>query len=686
MSHRPRGLEDDTPAAPGEVPQLKDLFGAILQQAIDGFWVVDRKGRFLEVNAAYCELVGYSREELLRRSITDIEAAEAQVQTAEHIARVRATGGDRFLTKHRRKDGTIVDVEISAQYMEQAGGFVFVFVRDVTGREREVELQQTARHGLQRKIDERDAEAALLRNTIEQLPLSVVLTDTDGRIEYVNPAFTRITGYAPVEVIGSTPRVLKSGAQRAPVYDQLWTAIKAGRQWQGELINRRKDGTTYAQELLIAPVHDRQSGTVRLVGIGQDVTERNQLRDSLELTQFSLDHSTDAVLWVDAQGRVTYASLGASRLLGYTREELLTRSIWELSSQLSAQSWPQRWAQTSHAGFWRGEDEARRKDGSSVATEIVVTHVRFGGKEIQCAILRDLTERNRASQALRESARTMAEAERIGHFGSYRLDVAAETWTSSAGLDEIFGVSGASISRDIPGWLSVVHPEQRQELADYIAHEVLGKGRAFDHEYRIVRIADGEVRWVHGLGTLLTDREGHPVEMFGTVQDITDDKREGALLQESVELNRRMLASSVFGTLIYDGLSGQCLVANDAAARVVGASVGQLSTQTFRRLASWKDSGLLAAAESVLQSGVSLRKTFVVCTSPGKDVVLDCFLAVFETERRPRLLLIFEDVTAYRGAEEALRKSEARHRALLRALPDLVVVLDRCGVVLDYHG
>jgi signal transduction histidine kinase/CheY-like chemotaxis protein len=132
--------------------------------------------------------------------------------------------------------------------------------------------------------------------------------------------------------------------------------------------------------------------------------------------------------------------------------------------------------------------------------------------------------RTRAEHEMREKARVLTESQRVARLGSYRTDLVQGTWTSSAMLDELFGIGDPGFRRDVAGWLSIVHPDEREEMAAYFAEEVVGKQRAFDREYRIRRLSDGEERWVHGLGELIADEEGRLLEMIGTIQDITERK------------------------------------------------------------------------------------------------------------------------------------------------------------------
>ncbi len=111
-------------------------YRTIIQTTADGFWLVDMQGRFLDVNNAYCQMIGYSRAELLEMRISDIEAAETQEETATHIAKVVNSGNDRFETRHRHQDGRIIDVEVSVNYLKDGGGRMISFIRDITERKK----------------------------------------------------------------------------------------------------------------------------------------------------------------------------------------------------------------------------------------------------------------------------------------------------------------------------------------------------------------------------------------------------------------------------------------------------------------------------------------------------------------------------------------------------------------------
>jgi PAS domain S-box-containing protein len=225
---------------------------------MDGFLRSDLEGRLEEVNATYAQMSGYGTAELLGLRIGDLEAAP---ETAAHFQSVIALGQDRFETRHRRKDGSVYDVEVSVQYrpvpdQPGPGGYFLAFLRDITQRK------------------QAEAQLRLLSCAVEQSTNTMVLTNRQGQITFVNAAFTRMTGYTAAEALGQTPRVLKSGQQDPAFYRRLWQTILAGQVWRGEFVNKRKDGTCFAEESTITPVRDAHGQIRHFLAVKQDITLR----------------------------------------------------------------------------------------------------------------------------------------------------------------------------------------------------------------------------------------------------------------------------------------------------------------------------------------------------------------------------------------------------------------------------
>jgi len=171
----------------------------ILETTLDGVWLVDLDGRLLEVNRAYCSMSGYSEQELLNMRIADLDACDTFDDIANRMQNIIKAGDGRFKTQHRRKDGTIYDVEISVQYRLEEGGRVLAFLRDITESIK-----------AEKAINESEEKYRLLfQNQPTGFALHEIILDAEGkpcdyRFLEINPAFERLTGLRAADLIGKT--------------------------------------------------------------------------------------------------------------------------------------------------------------------------------------------------------------------------------------------------------------------------------------------------------------------------------------------------------------------------------------------------------------------------------------------------------------------------------------------------
>jgi PAS domain S-box-containing protein len=198
----------------------------------------------------------------------------------------------------RRADDTI-----KSQYVDISRKNL-ALEREVTERQQaEAELKH-ARDDLERRVEERtqkltqeiaerkqaEANARKLSRAVEQSPAMTIITDLKGHIEYVNPRFTNVTGYRFEDVAGKTPRILKSGETPPEVYRELWATITSGREWQGELHNRKKNKTLYWAAVSISPITDKDGTLTHFLGSAEDITERRQADDEARRHRNALAH------------------------------------------------------------------------------------------------------------------------------------------------------------------------------------------------------------------------------------------------------------------------------------------------------------------------------------------------------------------------------------------------------------
>jgi two-component system cell cycle sensor histidine kinase/response regulator CckA len=222
-------------------------------------------GAILDANRKACEMFGYVREDLRRLTIEDLSSGEPPYTQTDALAWLKkAAGGEAQLFEWQAKDrtGRLFWAEITIKRVTIDGqDRLLTTWRDITERKRAEEAR------------------VRLATAIEQAGESVVITDTAGTIQYVNPAFERITGYSQAEAIGQNPRILKSGKHNPAFYQTLWATITAGQVWQGRLVNRKKDGSLYTEDATISPVRDESGAIVNYVAVKRDVTRELQLEE-----------------------------------------------------------------------------------------------------------------------------------------------------------------------------------------------------------------------------------------------------------------------------------------------------------------------------------------------------------------------------------------------------------------------
>ena len=249
--------------------QSEQQYRLLFQSNPHPMWVYDLETlRFLEVNDAAIEHYGYIRDEFLAMTIKDVRPPEDVPLLLDNVATVAAGINRSGNWRHRTKNGKIIDVEITAHRMLFAGrGAELVLANDIT----------------ERRLTE--AENRRLAMAIEQSADGIVVTDPEGIIQYVNPAFSAMTGYTRDEALGQNPRILKSGQHGNEFYQSLWNTIRAGNVWHGEISNRRKDGTLYTEAMTIAPVRDPSGTITNFIAVKEDVSERKQLEQQFRQAQ-----------------------------------------------------------------------------------------------------------------------------------------------------------------------------------------------------------------------------------------------------------------------------------------------------------------------------------------------------------------------------------------------------------------
>jgi PAS domain S-box-containing protein len=385
-----------------ELRESEERYRVAIEASGDGVLLL-RHDVILFANTRMARMLGLEGpDELTGRTITDFvhpkhRAAVSRYSIGEQAGPSSAT---HFELIALRQGGEKFPVEISAALTTYQGNPVTLgFVRDTSERKRaEDELRKLSR-------------------AVEHSLASVVITDHRGNIEYVNAKFCSLTGYSREEALGQNPRILKSGLMDPVVHAGMWRELAEAGQWQGELLNRKKNGELFWEHAAISAIRKANGQTTHYVAVKEDITERKRAEEALKDSRARLasvvGSSMDAVLTLDSQRRVVECNSAFEKLFGWSRQELLGQSIERLhpNHQTFVRFGERVYPNVRATGSWRGDWTLRRRDGRPVSVEVVVSEQRLPDGELlgTLSVLRDMTERKQAEQALLESNRRLAQ-------------------------------------------------------------------------------------------------------------------------------------------------------------------------------------------------------------------------------------------------------------------------------------
>lgn len=253
--------------------QSEEEFRAMFAVASIGIAQADPvTGQYLRINRTMSRITGYSETELLQMKVQDITHPEDRARDWELLQKVVRGELADYHTEKRyvRKDGSVTWVSVNVTIIRDAAGRplrTIATIEDVSERKRTEEVLR------------------LQSAALEAAANAIVITDRAGKIEWINPAFTTLTGFSARETIGKTPRLLRSGQHSAEFYKGLWDTILGGNTWHNEMVNRRKDGTVYDEEMTVTPLRDARGNISHFIAIKQNITERKRLEAQFQQAQ-----------------------------------------------------------------------------------------------------------------------------------------------------------------------------------------------------------------------------------------------------------------------------------------------------------------------------------------------------------------------------------------------------------------
>ncbi len=651
-----------------KLQQSEEKYRTLFENINEGFALhevlVDQDGvpcdyRFLEINPAFESMTKLDRNDVIGKTVREV-FPWIEDDPADWIGRygqVALTGESIHFDDYSEPIERWYQVNA---FSPQKGQFATTFT-DISER--------------------KAAEQEILRLSaiVEQVESPFILTDLAGTIEYVNPAFERITGFSAAEAIGQNPRILKSGLMPPEYYKTLWSTIMAGGQINEVVINQKKNGEIWHYDQTIVPMRDSDGTITHFVSTGKDITTEVLAKEALKVSEERLtlainaaqvgiwdwDLQNDIIIWDDAM----YAFYGTSTQDGRDPNEIWQNSVHpdDLTQADGAVHSALRGDQDFNAEFrvvW--------PDGSiRYIRGMAVVHRDEDNQALRMVGVNwDITEWKRSETERTRITKRLEEAQKIAQMGSWEWEIGSNKNIWSNQTYRLFGYEPDEVQVSFETFISHVHPDDRDKVIQANQQAVNGN-IPYNIEFRIIR-KDGNERIVHSHGEINLDEAGNPHFMVGTVQDITAQKQAAILIRENEErLSLVFNSTNEFMALIkvtdetsfqIETLNQPFIDANKQAGAIFELdNVIGMEIETFMReivkVPSEKIQFILSKYQETINMGASLEYEELTELPDGSIyVTVTAITPLFDDNGTcNRLLYNARDITARKNAEIELQ-------------------------------
>lgn len=628
-----------------------------IEQANDLIFILDKAGRIVSVNNAACATTGFTAEELIGKSSLDFVVSEQRGMAASALRnRLAGVPVEQFDFEIFSKSGERICLEVRGrtQYDEDQVGGAFEIARDITERKR-----------TEKALLESEAKFRALAQTAP----SVIFILQNSKVVYANSYAETYSGYSEQELRSMDFWELVHPDHRQTTKERALARLlreSVPSRYELKLITRSGEErwVDFATGFL------EFEGKPAVLATAFDITDRKRAEDALRASENRFrtlaETASDAIITIDESGRIAFVNQAAEKVFGYSRREMLDSELTKLMPEYLRHLHQAGFAQYKETGkrhmSWEAIELAGlHKNGTEIPLELSFGEFIQGDKRFVTGIARDITDRNRAEEALRK---TQARLQHVLSFSPaiiYLLQIKGRKFTAEWVSESLTRVTGHERNEALAEgwWVDHIHPEDRARVVAELPRLLTGDRLTLEYRFQH---KDGGYLWLHNESRLLRDQSGNPVEVVGSWVDVTERREAEVALRNSEERFRTLVGSmddmvftvdldqrhtGAFGRWIGRfGLERRDMIGRTAS-EIFGVDAALIHEQAYARA--------LAGEQVIYEWSMAAdgqRRHFQTSLSPIRD----------QSGRVTGLVGVGRDSTERKRAEEALRDSQERFR------------------------